>query len=141
MFPLWFHTLPICSLLVACACAAWILQDIVRHPQRMPVMNVVWPVTALFGVVTVIWGYRRHRRQNAVGRAGGASGNHDPEASAHFTALVGKGALHCGAGCGLCSWHRSSMLRLAQEIIVTQQSKIELMHRRLQQLRDADAPR
>lgn len=51
-------------------------------------MNVVWPVTALFGGVVALWFYRRH------GRAGA---DDDPA----MPVSVGKGALHCGAGCTL----------------------------------------
>jgi hypothetical protein len=86
--PTWLVTLSAISLLLAAGCAVWLAADVRRHPQHMPVMNVVWPVTALFGSVAAVWFYRRH------GRAGG-----DEEPT--MPVSVGKGALHCGAGCTL----------------------------------------
>lgn len=36
------------SLVVAFLCAAVIVIDEIRRPQQMAVMNIVWPVTALY---------------------------------------------------------------------------------------------
>ncbi len=49
MMPPWFHVLSIAWLLLGAACALFIAADEWRHPRRMAIMNVVWPVTALFG--------------------------------------------------------------------------------------------
>ncbi len=86
--PTWLIALSLASLLLAAACAVWLVVDVRRRPQRMAVMNVVWPVTALFGSVAAVWFYLRH------GRAGA---DEDPT----MPVSVGKGALHCGAGCTL----------------------------------------
>jgi hypothetical protein len=86
--PTWLVAVSVVSLALAFACAAWIALDVRRHPQHMRVMDVVWPVTALFGGVVAVWFYRRH------GRAGA---DEDPT----MAVSVGKGALHCGAGCTL----------------------------------------
>ena len=86
--PTWLMVLSTTSLLLATGCALWIATDVRRHPQHMAVMNVVWPVTALFGSVAAVWFYRRH------GRAGGGEESTMPVS-------VAKGALHCGAGCTL----------------------------------------
>lgn len=86
--PTWLVVLSLASLVLAACCAVWLVVDVRRHPQKMAVMNVVWPVTALFGSVIAVWFYRRH------GRAGA---DDDPT----MPVSVGKGALHCGAGCTL----------------------------------------
>ena len=56
MVPGWFHDLSIAVLVLALLCTVAIAADEVRHPQHMWIMNVVWPVTALFGTVLWVWG-------------------------------------------------------------------------------------
>ncbi|QDV52913.1 DUF4396 domain-containing protein [Gimesia fumaroli] len=36
------------SLVLAVLCSLWLLIDVIRHPQHMAIMNVVWPLTALY---------------------------------------------------------------------------------------------
>lgn len=101
MFPGWFHALTVAALLVGAGCAAVVGVDVLRHRQKMVVMNVVWPVTALFGTVFTVWAYFRYGRAStaqALQRAK-AAGEKMPSESQPFAAVVGKGALHCGAGC------------------------------------------
>ena len=101
MFPSWFHTLSIAALVLGALCAGLILIDVLRHPQKMAVMNVVWPVTALFGTALTVWGYfhyGRDSRREAVQHAEAAHRT-QPSVSQPFAAIVGKGTLHCGAGC------------------------------------------
>ena len=93
-FPAWLHTLSIISLLLAGVCALWIAIDVARHPQKMAVMNFVWPLAALFGSVVWVWLYR------AFGRRKGR-GIEAPDEELPFWASVAKGASHCGAGCTL----------------------------------------
>ncbi len=38
-------------------CAIIIAIDVARRPQHMWIMDVVWPVTALFGTVWIAWQY------------------------------------------------------------------------------------
>jgi Domain of unknown function (DUF4396) len=73
------------------ACALWIARDCRRHPQHMGIMNLVWPLSALFGSLLLLWFYLRH------GRATGGHDTHETE----FHIAVAKGALHCGSGCTL----------------------------------------
>ena len=47
--PAWLHLLSIAVLLVGVVCALAITIDEFRHPQKMWIMNLVWPVVALFG--------------------------------------------------------------------------------------------
>ena len=53
MFPSWFHILSAASLLLGAACALLLSIQVIRHPQHMTVMNIVWPVSALFGTVLI----------------------------------------------------------------------------------------
>ena len=67
----------------------------------MAVMNIVWPVTALFGTLLTVWGYAHYGRQSSRKATQRAKAAHAkmPSKSQPFAAVVGKGALHCGAGC------------------------------------------
>jgi hypothetical protein len=47
------------SLVIAFISAAVIAVDEFRHPQRMWIMNIVWPVTALYLSVFTLWVYFR----------------------------------------------------------------------------------
>jgi len=51
--PGWLLIVASISLALGVACAVLVAADIARHPQPMRVMNVVWPVCALFG--SVLW--------------------------------------------------------------------------------------
>jgi hypothetical protein len=75
------------SLAVAVACALAIVVDLVRHPQRMWIMNLVWPITALWSGPAGLVGYVKWGR---------AKGGPQP-----FCVLVAKAATHCGSGCTL----------------------------------------
>ncbi|MGA7805068.1 DUF4396 domain-containing protein [Bradyrhizobium sp.] len=90
------HDLAIASLLLAAASAMIIAGDLIRHPQQMWIMDLVWPVTALFGSLAVICLYF------TFGRATRAHPGAKPdEQPAPFAIMVTKGTLHCGAGCML----------------------------------------
>jgi hypothetical protein len=82
MVPEWLHVLSIVSLAVGGACFVIVLVDVIRHPQHMWIMNVVWPVVALFGMVVAVWGYYRYGRQVA-----------------HDFRMHGAGVLHLGRRC------------------------------------------
>lgn len=47
------------SLGIAFLCAIVITIDEIFHPQKMWIMNVVWPVTAVYLSVVALWGYFR----------------------------------------------------------------------------------
>ncbi len=92
-FPAWLHTLAIISLAMGAACAIVIVIDEVRRPQSMWIMNLVWPLTALFGSILWTAGYY------AWGRTG--AGREDGGAKPPFPVMVAKGTSHCGAGYAL----------------------------------------
>jgi hypothetical protein len=101
MFPDWFHELSVGALVLGGFCALVILVDVIRHPQAMRVMNVVWPVTALFGTILTLSGYLIYGRKSTeeAMQEGSAGAWEMPGKSEPFPAIVGKGTLHCGAGC------------------------------------------
>ncbi len=62
MIPTWLHLFSIASLLLGTLCLADVAADVARHPQHMEIMNVVWPVPALFGTLWAIWQYACYDR-------------------------------------------------------------------------------
>lgn len=88
-FPAWLHLLSVVSLALAFACAGLIVIDEMKRPQRMWIMNLVWPLTALFGSVLWLALYWRWGRSEGDGR------------KTPMAVAVTKGASHCGAGCTL----------------------------------------
>jgi hypothetical protein len=97
--PVWLTVLSWCALGVALVCAAMLIGDIfVRgYRQRMPVMEWVWPVTALYLGPLAVWGYARFGRpQSRLWQ-----GEHRVETAPAKPgwATVAVGVSHCGAGC------------------------------------------
>lgn len=86
------------SLIVAFLCAAVIIIDEIRRPQRMAVMNIVWPVTALYLSIFGLWAYFHFGPRMAKGAKASRHGGHDQDGPPTLaqTALA---ASHCGAGC------------------------------------------
>ena len=104
MVPNWLHLLSISLIVLGFATAAVIVVEEVRHPQSMWIMNIVWPVVALFGTLLVGWTYWRYGRLATEEKAVAAKClNQEPPSKTEtpFPAKVGKGALHCGSGCTL----------------------------------------
>jgi hypothetical protein len=98
------------SLAIAFVCAIAIGMDELRHPQKMWIMNIVWPVTALYFSVIAVWAYYRIGRGTARDAVQGTSeqetaqhrkqqktGAH-PDPTWQQTAVS---VSHCGAGCTL----------------------------------------
>jgi Domain of unknown function (DUF4396) len=77
----------------AFASSAWLIVEQVRHPQQMWIMNLVWPITALYMGPLAIWAYYAMGIQSARGarmRSGRA-----------FWQTTFVGTTHCGSGCTL----------------------------------------
>ncbi|HKK13249.1 MAG TPA: DUF4396 domain-containing protein [Gammaproteobacteria bacterium] len=91
--PHWLQGLARVSLAAGGLSALVIAGDIVRgRRQPMAIMNVVWPVTGLYGGLLGLWAYWRIGRRVA-----------DPEGRADrpFWQRVLVSTSHCGAGCTL----------------------------------------
>jgi hypothetical protein len=102
MLPQWLQIVSVASLAVAALCAIVIAMDEATHPQHMWIMNIVWPVTALFGSVIALWGYFLYGRLAAHEKTIPAMkrGEKPPsKALTPFPIMVAKGTCHCGAGC------------------------------------------
>lgn len=107
----WLQTLSIAYVILAIVCAVVVLADLVARPQKMWIMNLVWPLTALYAGPFALWAYhvsgrepRRHASlQHAI--AGGAPAGMAPEergaAEPPFWQPVLVGSTHCGAGCAV----------------------------------------
>ncbi len=101
------------SLLLACACAVVIALDEIRRPQKMGIMNVVWPVTALYFSVFALWAYfRGGRAKPSEASDGGAQGMESmsgggmhahgkPMPQSPTLSQTALATSHCGAGCVL----------------------------------------
>jgi hypothetical protein len=104
MVPGWLHSLSIAYLLLGAVCALIISFDELRHPQHMWIMNLVWPITALFGTGWILWQYFTYGRLAARKKAHAAMqrGEQPPNKKlTPFPIMVAHGALHCGSGCTL----------------------------------------
>ena len=86
------------SIVTAIICALWIGVDTLRHSQPMAVMNVVWPVSALYLNALALWAYYR------VGRPAATPAHQGPDhdrANPPTGWQVAVATSHCGAGCML----------------------------------------
>lgn len=104
MVPLWLHDLSIAYVAFGGFCAAVVAADVVRHPQHMWIMDVVWPVTALFGTAWVLWQYFAYGRLASQERMQAAMRRKEEPPNRKltpFAIMIGNGALHCGSGCTL----------------------------------------
>lgn len=100
------RTVAIISLIIAGICACVILFDIVNgYGQKMWIMNIVWPITALYsGPLALIAYYTIGRKAIVTNEQHNAAGHHNMQMhhpQKPFWQSVVAGALHCGGGCTL----------------------------------------
>lgn len=100
------HNLAIVSIALAVLCAVGIALDEFRRPQRMGIMNIVWPVSALYFSVVAVWAYLRFGRakpdsQQASTMSMGGQQQNGPDYIPPDPTWeqVATGTSHCGAGC------------------------------------------
>jgi hypothetical protein len=86
------HAISIWALILSAVSVLIIAADILQHRQKMAIMNVVWPVTALYFGPLALWMYFALGRQKAA-----PSGQKERP----FWQSVWIGVTHCGAGCTL----------------------------------------
>jgi hypothetical protein len=85
-------------------CALAIVADIISgNAQKMWIMNVVWPITALWSGPLGLYAYFRFGRVSTKPAMMAAQKEHrpPPQQSQPFPVLAGKATTHCGAGCTL----------------------------------------
>ncbi|MGH6877681.1 MAG: DUF4396 domain-containing protein [Rhizomicrobium sp.] len=87
----WFHILSWFSVGAGVLTAIAIAMGALRHPHRMRIMNVVWPITGLYFPVLGYWLYRRH---------GSTAGQPAPRKQSPWKSTF-LSAAHCGGGCVL----------------------------------------
>jgi len=100
----WLTILAFGSLTTAGLCALIITTDIlIGHRQHMWIMNVVWPITALYSGPIGLLAYFRIGRLSTH-QAMQKTQQHDRSSTAQskpFWQSVGLAATHCGSGCTL----------------------------------------
>ncbi len=118
MVPNWLHLAAIISLVLAGLCALVIAADEVRQPQKMWIMNVVWPINALYFGPIGLWAYyaigrkstKQHMEQMQREKKEGQDDKDEPKDPVKkaekkgmkpFWQIVTVGVTHCGAGCTL----------------------------------------
>lgn len=97
-------TLAWVSLITAFGCALIIGIDEARHPQKMLIMNLVWPITALYLSVFALWVYFRIGRpmgRGAMGKTSHMNMEHAAEQQDPTREQTAVATSHCGAGCTL----------------------------------------
>lgn len=91
--PQWLIVLSWVAIGLGLATGAAIALDVTRHPQRMKIMNIVWPVTGLYFPVVGWWIY------SAMG--GPRAADAEPTGEKPRWKSVFLSSTHCGSGCVL----------------------------------------
>lgn len=101
--PAWLTILSIISLSIAALSALVIAVDLFFHPQKMWIMNVVWPITALYSGPLAVLSYYKVGQLSSKESVMAAKkrGEENPGKMKPFWQIVGIGATHCGSGCTL----------------------------------------
>jgi hypothetical protein len=102
-YPDWLDALAWFSLGLSFLCGLIILGHEFKRPQKMFIMDLVWPITALYWSVAALWGHFKIGQRMTKDQAGqhlqdsdGNGGSHEPSRSETAVAVS-----HCGAGCTL----------------------------------------
>jgi hypothetical protein len=111
-YPEWLHVLSWAYLILCFGCALWISLHEFVWPQKMAIMNFVWPITALYAGPLAVWGYLKSgskmtRAQMAIMKREAESELQDSSVrpndneSGPTREQIAVGVSHCGAGCTL----------------------------------------
>lgn len=104
MEPNWLTVLASISLGLAFVCSVIIVIDLLTgHPQKMWIMDVVWPITALWSGPFGLYAYYKIGRLSTKEKVSQAKkrGKKPPNKQKPFWQSVAVGATHCGGGCTL----------------------------------------
>lgn len=94
-----WQTISIISIITGAVCSLVILADIIRHPQKMMIMNIVWPVTGLYAGPLALIAYFKIGCESMKMKHEKSHSMHAMQKPFWQSVLVG--TLHCGAGCTL----------------------------------------
>ncbi|MGI4826987.1 MAG: DUF4396 domain-containing protein, partial [Janthinobacterium lividum] len=90
----------------AFACALTIVVDEIRRPQAMGIMNVVWPVTALYFSVFGLWAYFKFGTRKTAAAMQAMQNQNDGQMNMGgdknkppTIVQIAEGTSHCGGGC------------------------------------------
>jgi uncharacterized protein DUF4396 len=99
----WLYAIAVISLVTAAVCASIMVLDLSRHRQHMWIMNLVWPLTALYAGPLALWAYYRFGRLSTEKNVASSKsrGEEMPGKQKPFWQAVAVGAMHCGSGCTL----------------------------------------
>jgi hypothetical protein len=102
--PCWLHSFSVVWLIVSGVCSLVIVMDLLSgNQQKMWIMNLVWPVTALYAGPLAVLAYYRFGRLSAESSVQQAKqqGRSNPAKQKPFWQVTAVAATHCGAGCAL----------------------------------------
>lgn len=99
MAPTWLSSVAWIALALGVLCAVALLLDIYAagYRQRMPIMEAVWPINALYLGPFAVWAYKRFGRPQSR-KWQDLNGDPPPKPGWASTTI---GVMHCGAGCTL----------------------------------------
>jgi hypothetical protein len=100
----WLEIISEISLAAGCASCLIIVADLLAgHRQHMKVMNIVWPITALYSGPLGVWAYYKVGRLSTRRQMMEAKkrGKQPPSMKKPFWQSVALGSTHCGGGCTL----------------------------------------
>jgi hypothetical protein len=98
-YPDWLRILSWAYLSVSFVYAAIIIGDELRRPQKMMIMNFVWPITALYLGPAALWGYLKSGSKMAEHHRPQLQGEILAEPNALTREQVTLATTQCEAGC------------------------------------------
>lgn len=102
-YPEWLHVLAWAYIVLCSLLALWIIGDFLRGSrQKMWIMDLVWPITALYFGPLAAWMYLRTRSVSLEGsRQADNESKERPKDMEPTREQVSVSVFHCGAGCTL----------------------------------------
>jgi hypothetical protein len=88
----WLDAMSWISIILGFVTAGIISGDVVAHPQKMRIMDIVWPITGLYFPLIGLWFY------HAMGRPMAANAPAMKSERPHWKQIF-LSATHCGSGC------------------------------------------